>query len=122
MSKIVLWASNVSNQASFYSLLFDVGLPLADESFVEVSDGTNAVLLHALPSEFAAQISDDRALPAQDDVAIKPVFTVGSLDEARGRISGTLAVISPMSAHYGSFEYLDVTDPEGNIIQLQQKH
>lgn len=121
MSKIVLWASNLSNQAVFYSLLFDVEVPDTTD-FAEVSDGTNSVLLHALPAEFASVTSSTSPLSAQEDVAIKPVFTVSSIDEAVSRIAQTLAVISPNSARFGEYEYRDVIDPEGNVIQLQQKH
>lgn len=121
MSKIVLWCSNLSNQKAFYSQLFDVEVPDTTD-FAEVSDGTNCVLLHALPSEFASSTDSNSPLAAKEDVAIKPVFTVSSMEAAISRISQTLAVISPLSAQFGGYEYRDVIDPEGNVIQIQQKH
>ena len=122
MSKIVLWASDVRNQAVFYSRLFDVEVPQIEANFASVSDGMNSVLLHGLPAEYASETSLTSPLAAQDDVAIKPVFTVSSIDAAVSRIAGTLAVIDPQRARYESYEYQDVIDPEGNRIQIQQKH
>lgn len=122
MSKIVLWASDVRNQAGFYSLLFGVEVPQIEANFADVSDGMNSVLLHGLPSAFASETSLTTPLPAQDDVAIKPVFTVRSIDEAVSRIASTLALIDTQRSQYGAYEYQDVIDPEGNRIQIQQKH
>jgi hypothetical protein len=87
-----------------------------------VSDGTNSVLLHGLPTEYASETSLTTPLPVQDDVAIKPVFTVSSIDEAVIRIASTLAVIDPQRSLYESYEYQDLIDPEGNRIQIQQTH
>ncbi|MEY2694238.1 MAG: hypothetical protein RL142_586 [Actinomycetota bacterium] len=122
MSKIVLWASDVQSQAVFYSRLFDVEVPQIEANFAEVSDGTNSVLLHGLPTEYASETSLTTPLPVQDDVAIKPVFTVSSIDEAVIRIASTLAVIDPQRSLYESYEYQDLIDPEGNRIQIQQTH
>ena len=122
MTKIVLWVSDLNAQADFYATLFAVKSPTVGDGFAEITDGTNAVLLHTLPAEYAAPIPLTSQLPAQEEVAIKPVFTIGSITEAADRIAGTLATIYPTSVTYGEFTYRDLVDPEGNVIQLQQRN
>jgi predicted enzyme related to lactoylglutathione lyase len=120
MSKIVLWVSDLSAMASFYAALFNVDEPTIGDGFGEVTDGTNSVLLHALPEQYAAQVPLTGQLPVQDEAAIKPVFTVLSIDQAVARIAHTFGTASATSSTYGNFTYRDVIDPEGNVIQLQQ--
>lgn len=122
MTKIVLWVSDLNAQADFYAKLFAVSAPTVGDGFAEVSDGTNAVLLHTLPAQYAAPTPLTSQLPAQEAVAIKPVFTVASIADAADRMAGTLATVYPTSVTYGEFTYRDVVDPEGNVIQLQQRN
>ena len=118
MSKVVLWVSDIAAQSSFYSALFDVAEPAQDNGFAEVADGVNSVLLHALPTEYAAATPLTKQLPVQDEVAIKPVFTVESIDLAVARVAHTFGSAAPNSATYGDFTYRDLIDPEGNVIQV----
>lgn len=120
MTKIVLWASDIDAQIEFYSRLFDVSDAYRVDGFAEVTDGTNAVLLHQLPAEYRVATLLTAQLPVQDQVAIKPVFTVLSISEAKARVAHTFGSFSEASNTYGAFTYQDAVDPEGNVIQLQQ--
>ena len=120
MTKIVLWASDIDAQIEFYSRLFHVSDAYRVDGFAEVTDGTNAVLLHQLPAEYRATSPLSAQLPVQDQIAIKPVFTVSSIAEAKARVAHTFGSFSESSNTYGAFTYQDAVDPEGNVIQLQQ--
>lgn len=122
MSKIVLWVSDLDAQVDFYSNLFGVNGAYRDGGFAEVTDGLNSVLLHKLPDEYSVATPLTKQLPTQDEVAIKPVFTVGDIAEARGRVAHTFATFSEASNTHGEFTYRDAVDPEGNVIQLQQRN
>lgn len=121
MTKIVLWVSDLEAQITFYSKLFDVDAPAASSDFAEVSGGGNSALLHKLPAEYSAATPLTKQLSVQDESAIKPVFTVESISAAQQRTSDTFATFAAAKNTYGDFEYQDVVDPEGNVIQLQQK-
>ena len=122
MSKIVLWVSDLDAQIDFYSSLFEVANPYRVDGFAEVADSTNSVLLHQLPAEYAAATPLTAQLAKQDEVAIKPVFTVANIEDAQSRTAHTFATFADQSASYGDFSYRDVVDPEGNVIQLQQRN
>ena len=122
MSKIVLWVSDIQAQAVFYAAIFDCPMPEISGTFAEVSSVSNSVLLHAMPAEYAAAVPLTKQLAIQDEVAIKPVFTVDSIDAAASRAEHTFATFSDVKNTYGDFTYCDVVDPEGNVIQLQQQN
>jgi lactoylglutathione lyase len=121
MSKIVLWVSDLPAQTEFYRNLFDGAVSNASEEFAEVRGGRNSVLLHLLPEDYRYETPLTVQLPKQSEVAIKPVFEVDEIQAAKNRTERTLATFADQSATYGDFTYLDVVDPEGNVIQLQQR-
>ena len=117
MTSIVLWVSNIDRQANFYSAL--LAAPMRDKSdeFCAVGDETNEVLLHLLPEQY--RVSSPDLLPAQEEVAIKPIFEVPSIDEAVVRATAFDLRVSGSVAQYGEASYQDCIDPEGNVIQLK---
>lgn len=120
MSKIVLWVSDLSTQRDFYERLFGVSNSYITEGFSSVTHVSNTVLLHELPKEYAARVPLTHQLKVQEEVAIKPVFTVDSIDEAVLRMNNTFATIKGTKSIYGTSTYLDIIDPEGNVIQIEE--
>ena len=121
MTKIVLWVSDLDAQIAFYSNLLEIELVNRAQGFAELAGSINCVLLHELPIEYRASVPLKVQLPAQVEVAIKPVFLVDDLDIARKRLNGSLASVVEPKKSYGASTYLDVVDPEGNVIQLEEK-
>jgi catechol 2,3-dioxygenase-like lactoylglutathione lyase family enzyme len=120
MSKIVLWVSDLTAQADFYGKLLGAQVISSTDAFAELTDRTNTVLLHVLPAEYREATPLKAELPPQEEVAIKPVFSVASIAEARSAVGDTFARFGGAPATYGDYSYLDLVDPEGNVIQLQQ--
>ena len=121
MSKIVLWVSDLAAQSDFYSKLLGAKVISSTDAFVELTDHTNTVLLHLLPAVYRTATPLEAGLPAQVEVAIKPVFSVASIAEARSAVAEKFARFGDSVATYGDYSYLDVIDPEGNVIQLQER-
>lgn len=121
MSTIVMWAPDLRAQTEFYALLFDLPEPEIQGDFVSVTSSQKSVLLHRLPNECAAEVPLRKQLAANLDAAIKPVFTVDSIESALTRIANTFASVSSTEGRFGEFRYLDLVDPEGNVIQIQQR-
>lgn len=121
MTKIVLWVSDLNAQIEFYSNLLELEVASRGQGFAELAGPVNCVMLHELPFEHRASVPLKSQLPAQSEVAIKPVFTVADLDATRARLIATLASAPAESFDYGHSTYLDVVDPEGNIFQLEKR-
>lgn len=120
MTKIVLWVSDMDAQIAFYSALLGLEVGARSEGFFELNSKDNAVLLHELPAEYRSALPLTAQLAAQTDVAIKPVFRVADVEAARKLVAGSLATFADHVVIYGSSKYLDVVDPEGNVIQIEQ--
>ena len=121
MSKIVLWVSDLTAQADFYAKLLGVQIKHQTDAFAELSSDSNSVLLHLLPAEYREATPLAIGLPAQEEVAIKPVFSVPSIDAAKSAVGDTFARFGEAASTFGEHAYLDVVDPEGNVIQLQER-
>ncbi|MEN9962078.1 MAG: hypothetical protein RIS66_491 [Actinomycetota bacterium] len=121
MTKIVLWVSDLEAQIAFYSNLLELELVGREAGFAELTGPGNSVMLHELPMEYRAPVPITAQLQAQTEVAIKPVFLVEDLDAARERLAGTFATAAAEAFTHGHSIYLDVIDPEGNVIQLEQR-
>jgi predicted enzyme related to lactoylglutathione lyase len=118
MSTIVLWVSDINRQAKFYSALLDAPITSESNEFCKVGNEKNSVLLHLLPEQYR---TDGSALAlAQEEVAIKPVFEVASIDEAIARATAYEIRVSGNVARYGEASYQDCIDPEGNVIQISK--
>ena len=118
MSRIVLWVSDINHQADFYSALFDASPKSSSAEYSEISDGHNAVLLHALPEQYRTPAAD---IQVQEEVAIKPIFSVSNIEEAQSRVARFNVRYGSEKNTYGDITYLDCIDPEGNVIQLSHK-
>ena len=118
MSRIVLWVSDLNHQAEFYSALLAAPISSGTSEFADVSDGQNSVLLHALPEQYRTPAAD---IQVQEEVAIKPIFSVSSIEEAQSRVARFNFRFGSEKNTYGDMTYLDCIDPEGNVIQLSQR-
>jgi catechol 2,3-dioxygenase-like lactoylglutathione lyase family enzyme len=121
MSKIVLWVSDMDAQAAFYSRLLGLEQVIREPGFAELSSEPNSVLLHELPEKYRGTVPLTAQLTAQQEVVIKPVFVVTDIAAARKSINDTFGTVQGSEKTYGVFTYLDVVDPEGNVIQLEQR-
>ena len=118
MTKIVLWADKFDETAEFYRFLLNAELKHASDGFVSIVGAQNEVLLHAVPAQWASDISVPPAL--RDESPIKPCFQVESIARARDSVSGTNGLIQSADREqtHGNMTYCDGNDPEGNVIQV----
>ena len=118
MSTIVLWVSDINRQSDFYSALLGVPIVSKSDDFCTVGDEKNSVLLHLLPMLY--RIEGSGIVPAQEEVAIKPIFTVVSIHEAVTRATAhEIRTLGEVKSH-NAIAYLDCIDPEGNVIQISE--
>ena len=118
MTKIVLWADKFDETAEFYRLLLNAEFKHASDGFVSIVGARNEVLLHAVPAQWASEISVPPAL--RDESPLKPCFEVESIARAREAVSATNGLIldADREQTHGDMTYCDGNDPEGNVIQV----
>ena len=118
MTKIVLWADKFDETAEFYRLLLNAEFKHASNEFVTIVGAQNEVLLHAVPAQWASDISVPPAL--REESPLKPCFEVVSIARARDAVSATNGLIlgADREQTHGIMTYCDGNDPEGNVIQV----
>lgn len=121
MTKIVLWVSDLAAQTSFYMELLDAVVGEESDGFRQLISNRSEILLHELPEPYRLPVPLTKATPAQEEVAIKPVFPVISIEAAKQRVKSSLAVFAKETNVFAGQLYQDVIDPEGNVIQLEQQ-
>jgi predicted enzyme related to lactoylglutathione lyase len=118
MSTIVLFVEGLNRSAAFYAALLGGELQDQSATFVRVHGDANEVLIHQIRGA-----TPDPAYPTREDAAMKPVYFVASIDEARRAVANLGGrVYDPSTvATYGNVNYCDAVDPEGNVIQLAER-
>ena len=118
MSTTVLFVEGLTRSANFYAAL--LGGELSDQSatFVRVASDSSEVLIHKIPGT----VPDETYAP-REEVAMKPVYFVASIDAARTAVANLGGCVYDAStvATYGNVNYCDAVDPEGNVIQLAER-
>ena len=72
--------------------------------------------LHAIPAEYARDISIASPPVAREETPIKLVFDVPDLEAARAHLAAHGATVREPRA----WSACDVLDPEGNVFQIAQ--
>ena len=118
MSTTVLFVDDLTRSANFYAALLGGELSDLSATFVRVSTDANEVLLHQIPGA-----TPNATYAPREEVAMKPVYVVGSIDAARAAVAqlGGRVYDASSVATYGNVHYCDAVDPEGNIIQLAER-
>ena len=118
----VLYAKNLHNLTQFYLGLGGRKTDGDDGEFTVISGaGTEFVILQA-PSAIASQIVIEDPPAMRADTPIKPIFEVGSIDDALKSLPeyGARPVPGAVPWTFKQFLVQDIIDPEGNVIQLWQ--
>lgn len=118
MSTTVLFVEDLARSANFYAALLSADLLEQSDTFVRVASDSSEVLIHKVPGS----VPDETYVP-REEVAIKPVYFVGSIDAARAAVAhlGGRVYDASSVATYGNVHYCDAVDPEGNVIQLAER-
>jgi predicted enzyme related to lactoylglutathione lyase len=118
MSTTVLFVEDLMRSANFYAALLGADLTDRSDTFVRVTNDSSELLIHKIPGSVP-----DEAYAPREEVAMKPVYFVGSIDAARAVVAqlGGRVYDASTVATYGNVHYCDAVDPEGNIIQLAER-
>ena len=117
---VLIYAENLEAMSRFYAELLGLRVLASDAEHVVAENNDIQLVLHAIPAQYAAEITIASPPEPREEQAIKPFFTVSSLAAAE-RSAQQLGgfVFGPVWDGPG-FKVRNACDCEGNIIQLRQ--
>ncbi|NBY59178.1 MAG: hypothetical protein EBQ52_03255 [Synechococcaceae bacterium LLD_019] len=117
---VLFYAKNLALVSAFYEQVLGAKLVHSDEEHRVLQSPDVQLIIHAIPQQYASSIVIDVPPVPRDEQAIKPFFTVGSLEQAEalaeqlgGKVCGTIWPGPGMKVR-------NVCDPEGNIVHLRE--
>ena len=119
---LVVYAKDKRRVSAFYRQALGLAA-IEDESTHDLLRGPGIELvIHAIPQEYAAQISISNPPLVREETPLKPVFLVESLEAVRLAADSTGGSLQPTDSawRYNGAIVLDGCDPEGNVVQFRQ--
>lgn len=119
---LVIYAKDKGRVSAFYRQTLDL-IAIEEQSTHDLLRGPGIELvIHAIPREYASQISIANPPQVRSDTPLKPAFFVKSLEAVRLAAQRTGGSLDPAerSWHYNGAVNLDGCDPEGNVVQFRQ--
>ncbi len=119
---LVIYAKDKRRVSAFYRQTLGL-LAIEDESTHDLLRGPGIELvIHVIPQEYASQIRIANPPVVREDTALKPVFSVKSLEAVRLAAESTGGSLQPSDRawQYNGAMVLDGCDPEGNVVQFRQ--
>ena len=124
MSALVIFAVNVKNVANFYQSILGL-LPSAEpgdsKRDIRLRSEQDEILIHSIPTQIADTISLTSPPVPRDEMAMKPVFEVGSLSNALAQVPLLAGVVTDRTFTSDGVTRHDIIDPEGNVIQIRSR-
>lgn len=119
-SGVLIYAKQVSLLSAFYEKLLGARVVHADEEHSVLQSPDTQLILHAIPAQYAAAVQIAVPPVARESQAIKPFFTVASLEAAEA--VATQQGGKPWGPVWPGpgMRVRNVCDPEGNIIHLRE--
>ena len=118
---VLIYALQLDIVSSFYELVLGANVLQADCEHRVLQSPDVQLIIHAIPPQFAEQITIAVPPVPREEQAIKPFFTVESLataeriaEECGGKVWGPLWPGPGLRVR-------NVCDPEGNIVHLRER-
>ena len=119
----VIFAKDVDRMAAFYAGVLGSKITEREEDFVVIEAGDVDLVVHRMSLAAAARTEIAKPPVPRSNTAIKPVFTVASLEKVRGVAAANGGSLKPASDEWTirGAQVCDGLDPEGNVIQFQER-
>jgi predicted enzyme related to lactoylglutathione lyase len=118
----VLFAKDLSRVAKFYEALVSMAVTHSDEGVIVLESANQQLVIHGIPERIAKAIKITSPPTRRTDTAVKLVFPVASIDEARLKAPALGGELNPKKTEFVArgFRACDGCDPEGNVIQFRE--
>jgi predicted enzyme related to lactoylglutathione lyase len=119
---LVVFAKNKNRVSAFYQQTLGLTVEESDTSHDLLRGHGYEVVIHAIPSKYAAGITIEKPPKPREETPLKPTFVVASLAEVRRAVEATGGFLKPDAGtwHFRGHTVLDGWDPEGNVVQFKQ--
>ena len=112
MNEVVNWAEKWNEMQQFYCNLLSSNSVTESKDFWHIKGKFNDVLLHKVPDEY---IDNLEVIAIRTEASIKPVFFTSDIVSTLSQIGNT-----PIrESEYQGKRYVDVFDPDGNVISIK---
>ncbi|WKE65390.1 glyoxalase/bleomycin resistance/dioxygenase family protein [Gallaecimonas kandeliae] len=118
----LIYAKDLDRLSAFYRQLLAMELLHGSAELAVLESPAFQLLIHAIPPQYAKDISISSPPARRENCAIKLFFTVPDL-AAAGALAGRLGGELFDEEWQGpGFVVRNAMDPEGNVFQLRQNH
>lgn len=117
---VLIYAKNLGTLSRYYQELLDLRVVAADNQHRVAENDDIQLVLHAIPAQYADEISISSPPQPREEQAIKPFFTVASLEAAEVRAKQLGGFVFGPAWDGPGFRVRNACDPEGNVIQLRE--
>ena len=124
VSALVIFAVNVKNVANFYESILGLSRsakPGDSKQDIRLCSDQDEILIHSIPTHIAKTISLTSPPVPREEMAMKPVFEVGSLSNALAQVPLLGGVVTDRTFTSDGVTRHDIIDPEGNVIQIRSR-
>lgn len=120
-SGVLIYAKHLERVSSFYERVLGARVLTADAEHRVLQSADAQLIIHAIPPRIAGSITIAVPPEPREEQAIKPFFTVESLEEAERLVaeSGGIALGGVWPGP--GLRVRNVCDPEGNILHLRER-
>lgn len=117
---VFIYAKDLPRLSRFYETLLGMWVLAADDDHRVIENQDQQMVLHAMPAPLAAEVVVKTPPEPRTEQAIKPFFTVASLERAEGEAAHLGGFVFGPTWEGPGFIVRNACDPEGNILQLRQ--
>jgi predicted enzyme related to lactoylglutathione lyase len=118
----VLFAKDLPVLAKFYEGVARLTIVHVESEVIVLESSNQQLVLHGIPPRVAQTIEISTPPKLRTDTAVKLVFAVTSISEARAKAVGLGGGVGPKKKEFVArgFRACDGHDPEGNVIQFRE--
>lgn len=119
---VVIYAKDLDRVARFYASVFELTETARADDYVSLSAPSYAITVVRIRAQLASQIEISTPPKRRENVAVKLVLPVESLDRAREKVAnlgGAIGAVEKQWQFDGAIR-CDGYDPEGNVIQFAE--
>ena len=119
----VIFAKTVEHLVQFYQPVLGADIVEAAKSHTVLAHATGDLVIHAIPAAVAKKITLADPPEPRSSAAIKPVFTIDSLQRVYSVAQAAGGAMKSLDSAWDirGFLVVDGWDPEGNVVQFKQR-
>jgi uncharacterized protein YjbI with pentapeptide repeats len=123
-ARMVLYANDLAILRAFYQGVFRLEVEQSELDHVVLGSSTFQLVIVQVPASIASTIHIPDPPVRRTQTPVKLVFDVESISVARGAVLNLRGGIDPTESEwiFQGHRVCDGHDPEGNVVQFQQRH